>query len=79
MRNVKSGQMASKQYCPECGSFSIKRTHRGYISKLILNTSPQYKCGECGVQTSENVLAENRAKKMPMFIDSGYPSSTAPY
>ena len=58
----------TKHYCPKCGSFNLKRTHRGFIKKKLLKLSPQYECKGCSVVLSETTLSDNEPKAMPQFI-----------
>lgn len=70
MSTMPSSNMASKQYCPKCESFNLKRLHRGYFKKIILKQPVQYQCRKCAEQLSELVIAENKTKEVPVFISS---------
>lgn len=72
MPSLNAKNMASKQYCPKCGSFNMRRLHRGYISKRLLNKSPQYMCLECKSKSTEEVLEQNDMKKMPAFLEGDH-------
>lgn len=70
MSSVPSSNMSSKQYCPKCESFNLKRLQRGYFKKKILKLPIQYKCGECDEPLSELTIANNETKEVPIFIAS---------
>lgn len=70
MSSVPSSNMASKQYCPKCDSFNLKRLHRGYLKKVIFKQPVQYICRECQEQISEPVIAKNETREVPVFISS---------
>lgn len=74
MSKPRISNMSSKQYCPKCGSFSIWKIRRGFIKKYMLNSSPQYKCKECGEQVSEAEFSANETKSMPAFAGSEHSS-----
>lgn len=60
--------LTSKHYCPKCGSFNIKRTHRGFIKKKLLRLAAQYECKKCSSIVSETTLEQNDAQKVPQLI-----------
>ena len=68
MKDSPSSNMASRQYCPDCDSFNLKRLQRGYIKKVILKQPAQYICRECHKQISETVIAQNEVREVPVFI-----------
>ena len=68
MSKMPASNMASKQYCPKCESFNLKRIHRGYFKKVILKQPVQYQCRECQEQLSESVISNNEVKEVPVFI-----------
>ncbi len=68
MQSTPSSNMISKWYCPKCGSFSLKKRHRGYFKKTILKQPLQYKCGECDEKISELDIEGNEAREVPIFI-----------
>jgi len=70
MPSVPTSNMASKQYCPKCESFNLKRLHRGYFKKAILKQPVQFICRECQEQISERVIVKNETREVPLFISS---------
>lgn len=70
MQESPSSKMASKQYCPKCESFNLKRLHRGYFKKVILKQPIQYICRSCYEEVSEVTLAKNEIREVPVFIAS---------
>lgn len=68
MSDIPDSNISTKQYCPKCGSFHIKRLHRGYVKKIILKQPIQYKCMGCKEQFSELDIADNEVRKVPIFI-----------
>lgn len=68
MPSVIASNMVSKMYCPLCGSFDLKKLHRGYFKKVILKQPKQFKCGECNNPLSELIIEGNEPKNMPVFI-----------
>lgn len=66
-----STNMASKQYCPKCESFNLKRLHRGYFKKVILKRPITYICRECHTEVSELEIMKNEVREVPLFISYG--------
>jgi transposase-like protein len=60
--------LTSKHYCPKCGSFNLRRVHRGFIKKKLLKLAAQYECKSCSSVLSETTLDENEAQKVPQLI-----------
>ena len=68
MRDSPSSNMASRQYCPKCDSFNLKRLQRGYFKRVILKRPITYICRECYEELSEDVLMRNEVREVPLFI-----------
>ena len=60
--------LTSKHYCPKCGSFNLRRTHRGFIKKKLLKLPARYECNGCSATLTETQLDENEIKQVPQFI-----------
>ena len=70
---------ATRQYCPKCESFNIRRVHRGLINKFLLNGASQFQCDDCGTKLSEKVFTTNKLKRLPEFLGRGYTGSKSPF
>lgn len=68
MQDSLSSNMASKQYCPKCDSFNLKRLQRGYFKREILKRPITFICRECYAEISEGVLLKNEVREVPLFI-----------
>jgi len=60
--------MHSKRYCPECGSFDIKRVHRGFLKKVILKRAPRYRCRACDNLFSSKDMRANTLVDDPFSL-----------
>ena len=65
----KLSNLTSRQYCHKCGSFDLKRIHRGFIKKKILQSPMEFKCHECGEVTDEKKVSHQELKQVPLFIE----------
>ena len=77
--NAQASNMATRQFCPKCKSFSIKRLRRGFVRKYLISGVSQFKCLDCGEKISGDVLSANKPMAVPLFVNEGYASSKAPY
>ena len=68
MRDSPPSNMASRQYCPKCDSFNLKRLQRGYFKRVILKRPITFICRECYEEVSEGVLMRNEVREVPLFI-----------
>lgn len=60
--------MESKEYCPKCGAFHIRRVHRGFIKKKILMVNASYLCNQCGNKFTTATMAKNPTREMPELL-----------
>ena len=68
MPNVPASNISTKLYCPKCGSFNMKRFHRGYVKKNLFKQPAQYICLACKEKQSRPTISNNEVKEVPMFI-----------
>ena len=61
--------LMSRQYCQKCGSFDLKRIHRGFFKKAILHSPMEFKCHECGELTNEAKISRQELKQVPLFFE----------
>ncbi|CAA6826748.1 MAG: Unknown protein [uncultured Thiotrichaceae bacterium] len=61
-------EMESKDYCPDCKTFNIKRVHRGFIKKKILMMDPTYLCNKCGSKFTIEKMDKNPTRIMPELL-----------
>lgn len=64
-----STNLSSKNYCPYCDSFNLKRAHRGFIKKTLLKLPVQFECQGCGRIVSGKQINKNDFKDVPQFIN----------
>ena len=68
MQELPSSNMASKQYCPKCNSFNLKRLQRGYFKRVVLMRPITFICRECYEEVPESMILKNDIKEVPLFI-----------
>ncbi len=61
--------MKSKRYCPNCGSFDIRRVKRTFLQKKIFRLSPKYHCIQCHEISSQKYLEQNEFAFQPSLND----------
>lgn len=57
--------MKSKRYCPNCGSFDIRRMKRTFLQKKVFRVSPKYHCVQCHEITHQKYLEQNEFAFQP--------------
>jgi hypothetical protein len=65
----KPSSMTSRVYCTSCGSFKLKKVHRGFFEKRVLNSENKFQCKSCNALTRESEFNTNELRRVPMFID----------
>ena len=76
--SAQASSVATRQFCPKCKSFNIQRLPRGFVRKYLVSGGSQFKCTDCGVKTSGDVLSENEPRVMPLFVNEAYSGSNHP-
>lgn len=66
----KAFTIPSAQYCRDCGSFDLVSVPQAWFSRAILKVRPATYCYGCGSKISEEDLAKNTIRSLPINLDS---------